>query len=133
MNLKNIILGSAFAVASVGIMINQSFGELEQIEITSEGSLRTVMVNPYGRCAVRVQLKMTADALVGLLDALPLIEELVLVYPPCEIGVEGGKKIAEWLGTNSTLIKLDLSWNELQDEGAIALAEALRKNKTLKN
>lgn len=171
MNLK-IILGSAFAVTSAGIMaeknlllinpyttlsaklsrkttvvyrntfasagececvvgeLDQKLGELEQIKIRSEGSLRTVMVNPYGPCAVTVSAKINVDKLVEALEALPYIEELNL--NDCKLNSEDAKKISKWLSTNRSLRKLYLGSNLIADEGAIAISEALKVNRTLK-
>ena len=35
------------------------------------------------------------------------------------------------LKTNNTLVELDISWNSIQDDGAVALAASLRFNDTL--
>ncbi|KAF8566979.1 hypothetical protein P879_04065 [Paragonimus westermani] len=53
----------------------------------------------------------------------------------CNLGPNEAKHIATRLGSitsaNSRLLSLDLSGNQLKDEGAIYLAEALRTNRTL--
>jgi Ran GTPase-activating protein (RanGAP) involved in mRNA processing and transport len=51
----------------------------------------------------------------------------------CAIGPAGGRAMGEMLRSNSTLRGLDLGWNALEDEGAIAVVRALqRNNSTLK-
>jgi len=48
----------------------------------------------------------------------------------CEIGPTGAKEIAEWVSV-SALTDLNLMWNQIGDEGAIAIGEALRVNASL--
>jgi Ran GTPase-activating protein (RanGAP) involved in mRNA processing and transport len=49
----------------------------------------------------------------------------------CEIGPAGAKEIAEYVSVTAVLKSLDLSANAIKDEGAIALAEGLKHNKSL--
>ncbi|CAH8549503.1 unnamed protein product [Schistosoma rodhaini] len=68
-----------------------------------------------------------------LIDESNNLTKLRLRY--CEIGPMEAKSISQRLGTmqyvNKKLINLDLSGNQLGDEGTIYLAEALRTNRTL--
>ncbi|CAH8498211.1 unnamed protein product [Schistosoma turkestanicum] len=68
-----------------------------------------------------------------LIDESNNLTKLRLRY--CEIGPMEAKLISLRLGTmqfvNKKLMSLDLSGNQLGDEGAIYLAEALRTNRTL--
>ena len=48
-----------------------------------------------------------------------------------EIGDEGAKALAEALKVNTTVEKLDLMYCGIGDDGAAALAEALRSNTSL--
>ena len=47
------------------------------------------------------------------------------------IGPAGGAAVADALRLNSTVIDLNLRWNQLGDDGAASLAGALRVNETL--
>ena len=47
------------------------------------------------------------------------------------IGYEGAVAIAEALKVNSTLTSLYLSWNQIGNEGEVAIIEAIRFNPTL--
>eukprot|EP00434_Breviolum_minutum_P035298 symbB.v1.2.031237.t2/scaffold3603.1/size59761/3 len=55
-----------------------------------------------------------------------------------QLGASGAKAwarfpaIAVFLESTTTLVNLDLSWNDLQNKGAEVLAEALKQNRTLK-
>ncbi len=49
----------------------------------------------------------------------------------CGLGDEGAKAIAGALKTNTTLTDLDLSSNGIENDGQLALAEAVRQNATL--
>ncbi|CAI2728361.1 unnamed protein product [Schistosoma spindalis] len=68
-----------------------------------------------------------------LIDESNNLTKLRLRY--CEIGPMEAKLISQRLGTiqsvNKKLISLDLSGNQLRDEGTIYLAQALRTNRTL--
>ena len=44
----------------------------------------------------------------------------------------GGEAIADMLQMNKTLEYLDVSWNTIRKDSAVALGEALRYNKALK-
>ena len=71
------------------------------------------------------------------------IKALAVVLPLCgqltalrlggnEIGPEGARAIGEWLRDNRSVTRLDLGgWNKIGAEGAKALADALRVNDTL--
>ncbi|RYH11471.1 hypothetical protein EON65_38750 [archaeon] len=56
-------------------------------------------------------------------------EMLNVVYPDL---ITGGEALGDMLKVNTTLLKLDLSWNSIRGDSAIALAEALEVNTTLK-
>jgi hypothetical protein len=45
-----------------------------------------------------------------------------------KVGDDGAKAIAEALKVNAVVAKLDLGWNKIGDEGAIAIAESLKVN-----
>jgi hypothetical protein len=47
------------------------------------------------------------------------------------MGEGGGRALAETLRLNTTLMSLDLGWNDLGEGGGRALAETLRLNTTL--
>ena len=47
--------------------------------------------------------------------------------------VTGGEAFADMLPVNVKLVALDLSWNHLQKDSAIAFARALRENETLRD
>ena len=72
-----------------------------------------------------------AIALGEALKSNKTLKELELVY--CDIGAEGGKALASALSEGSAVLnKIVLDGNKIKDEGAIALGEALKSNKTLK-
>jgi len=54
-----------------------------------------------------------------------------LIFSRKNIGDEGATAIAEALKTNTTLTELDIRLNGIDDEGATAIAEALKTNTTL--
>ena len=76
---------------------------------------------------------ITNDGAIAIGEALKTnstLEELSLFR--CEIDAEGGKAIGVGLQTGiAVLNKLELSDNNIEDEGAIALGKALKKNKSL--
>ena len=68
--------------------------------------------------------------LVDMMLKNPALQELELRYN--KITSQGARKLAELLQTNNTRVKkLDLSYNDLGDDGVIAIAHALRSNTTL--
>lgn len=50
----------------------------------------------------------------------------------CAINNEGTKVLAEILKTNTSLVNVNIETNRIGAEGMIALAEAIKVNKTLK-
>ena len=47
------------------------------------------------------------------------------------LGVDGAKALAEAIKDNKTITKIDISCNDIKDEGSIAIAQALQTNKTI--
>lgn len=85
--------------------------------------------NECGNLAKAISLNKTIQIL-GLAHNLIGKSEILNVLHPDLI--TGGEAIGEMLKVNTTLTKLDLSWNAVRLESAIALAESLEVNTTLK-
>ncbi|CAF1146441.1 unnamed protein product [Didymodactylos carnosus] len=67
-------------------------------------------------------IKLVANAL----KKNKILTNLLIGY--CEIGIKGAKYLAEIFQTNSTLMVLDLCHNQIMDDGAIAIIDALNLN-----
>ena len=65
------------------------------------------------------------------LKELKIVNQTSLDLYDNNIGDEGATALAEALKENTTLTTLNLASNKIGDEGATALAEALKENKNL--
>ena len=103
---------------------------------SEECKLFTLLLN--GADVDDVECKNIADAMshnqsiktLGLSKNLIGIDEALNVLNPSLI--TGGEALGDMLRSNHTLTELDLSWNSIRLESAIAIAVALEKNTTLK-
>jgi Leucine Rich repeat len=77
----------------------------------------------------KLNRKDTAQVAVALMDRTTRVQTLCLQHN--HIGVEGARDIAEALRKNSTLKVLLLDYNNVGNDGAKAMAKALRSNSTL--
>ena len=73
---------------------------------------------------------LDAAAVAEILTSNTSVTEVYLNFNE-EIGDEGAKALAEALKVNATVKKLDLDGCGIGDDGAAALAEALRSNTSL--
>ena len=79
--------------------------------------------------AIAAHLKWGDEEIKALAVVLPLCGQLTeLRLAVNEIGPEGARAIGEWLRDNRSLKVLDLTGNKIGAEGAKALADALRVN-----
>ena len=65
-----------------------------------------------------------------MIDIIKFLSNYII--DQCSIEGEGARYISEALKVNSTLKKLNLDINYLNDEGASIIAQALKENKALK-
>src|SRR6185312_1087633 len=70
-----------------------------------------------------------AITLIDVLESNPSVNSLILSYN--QIGDAGATALAKALESNSSLISLDLGSNQIGDAGATALAKALESNSSL--
>ena len=156
MKMKNIIHTSALAVAFVVPTINQGFGDdriyFKNNEICINGTLKTCALDEISRGFGRIceflkespkckdvkslyweidgDDKINHEVLKTVLTHLKQFELEEICFIG-NIGDEGAAAIAEALKTNTTLTKLCLNTNNIGDEGARALYESLKSNSTL--
>lgn len=98
--------------------------------------LRTLLLNgadvddnECGNLAAAISENKSIRTLGLAKNLIGQAELLNVVYPDL---VTGGEALGEMLKVNTTLIKLDLSWNSIRLDSAIALAQSLEMNTTLK-
>ncbi|KAJ2706454.1 Ran GAP Rna1 [Coemansia sp. IMI 203386] len=72
-----------------------------------------------------------SQALAGVLSNWSLLETLNV--GDCLLGPTGGRLVIEALKDSETLKIVNLQYNEIENDGALALAESLRKLKALEN
>ena len=71
------------------------------------------------------------DGIVAISDGLKCNRKLLdLNISQCQVSIEGAKVIAEAILVNTTLQKLDISHNNLSDDGVINISECLKSNRT---
>ena len=127
------------------LLVNPTLRLRELVALTKmTGATVTDMLAPQLRHSSLRRLVLT-NCGIGVLGAKALAEVLsetaTAPAPPlrhlnlycCNIGAAGGRALGEMLRHNHTLRSLDLGFNNLCDEGAIAVARALQRgNATLK-
>ena len=146
MNLKNVILGTAFVVTSAGIMVNQSLGDGEKpwlfgySAVPRFGDDLGLSYLPNLKVALlrnRVRdLDFSNCSICGrqMKDLFDLLEENVtalISFNKCEITVSGAEYLAEYLKKNNSLICLNLTSSDLSSKALRIIFEALKTNKRL--
>jgi Ran GTPase-activating protein (RanGAP) involved in mRNA processing and transport len=136
------------AANHMGMTGMQAFGELLVLDrrlqgfyvgsndIGEQGAAHLASVLRYNYTLQDLRM---GDNQIGVVGALVLIEELTSNNTTLErleldwngLGPEGALAFAETLQQNSKLSHIDLSGNRIGSEGVVALAESLRYNSTL--
>ncbi len=116
--------------------IDESSKTIQNYLIQSDCILKTLILNGADIddnecCSLALAIsKNHSVKTLSLANNLIGKNELLNVLHPKLI--TGGEALGDMLKENKTLTKLDLSWNSIRQDSAIALAESLEKNNTLK-
>jgi len=140
LDLTSSVFGDAGAQA-LGSMLKTDKVALREFAVGSRGDITTVGANALV-AGVKVHQSMEKVDLGVLYDnpdaVHSFVNDVLAIHPKLqEVTLEGNnlscthaKLLAEWL-SSSKCARLDLSFNEIGDEGAIALAMVLRTNDRL--
>eukprot|EP01040_Poterioochromonas_malhamensis_P006668 gene6668-7183_t len=116
--------------------IDESSKTIQNYLIQSDCILKTLILNGADIddnecCSLALAIsKNHSVKTLSLANNLIGKNELLNVLHPDLI--TGGEALGDMLKENKTLTKLDLSWNSIRQDSAIALAESLENNNTLK-